>query len=92
MTRPGRAVMRSGLVVLAVVQTVVGTWMIFAPRTFYDGVLTVSDYPPYNGHLLSDLGALYLALAIPLTIGAVNLAQQTTVPTLAAYAVFAALP
>jgi hypothetical protein len=91
MTRPARLLLRSGLVLLAMLQTTLGIWMLLAPRAFYNDVPTVSDYPPYNEHLISDLGALYLALAIPLAIGAVTLARPTVVPALAAYAVFAAL-
>ncbi len=40
-----------------------GLWALLAPESFY---ATVASYPPYNRHLLHDLGALQLGLGAAL--------------------------
>jgi hypothetical protein len=44
----------SGLILIAL-----GLWAFFAPSSFFESVAT---YPPYNRHLLHDLGAFMLGL------------------------------
>jgi hypothetical protein len=60
--------------VLLVVAAAVGLWALVAPRPFYDDFPTssmhwVASDGPYNRHLVSDVGSLYLALAA-LTVAA----------------------
>ena len=60
--------------VLLVVAAVIGLWALLAPRSFYDDFPTSSMHwvatdGPYNRHLVSDVGSLYLALAA-LTVAA----------------------
>jgi hypothetical protein len=67
-------VVRIGLVVLCLPALVVGLWAGLAPRSFYDdfpgiGQVWVAPDGPFNEHLVRDVGALNLALAI-VTIGA----------------------
>jgi hypothetical protein len=67
-------VLRVGLVVLALPALVVGLWAGLTPRSFYDdfpgfGQVWVAPDGPFNEHLVRDVGALNLALAI-VTIGA----------------------
>lgn len=67
-------VVRIGLAVLAVPAVVLGLWAGLAPRGFYDdfpgfGRMWVAPDGPFNEHLVRDVGALNLALAI-VTIGA----------------------
>ncbi|MDQ6879051.1 MAG: hypothetical protein M3082_15460, partial [Candidatus Dormibacteraeota bacterium] len=45
---------------------IVGAWAFLAPRSFYD---TIATYPPYNQHLIHDLGAFQLGLAGALAAG-----------------------
>jgi hypothetical protein len=85
----GRGWLRGGLVLLTCVQTGIGTWMLLAPRSFYDTVPTVAMYPPYNQHLLNDLGALNLALALVLAVAAVSLSRPLTTTGLTAYLAYA---
>ena len=64
-----RAVIRFGLVYLAVTIGLVAVWILIAPREFYDDFPTgpaswVSALPPYNEHLERDFGAYGLALAV----------------------------
>jgi hypothetical protein len=58
----------------------VGLVAAFAPRTFYDDFPYVGHWvdrlPPYNEHLVTDVGALYLGLALVLAWAAVTLARQ----------------
>jgi hypothetical protein len=44
--------------------------------------------PPYNEHLIRDVGGLYLAFAILFTWAAVTLARALVVPLCAAWAAF----
>lgn len=64
-----RTVVRVGLAVLAVQAAMLGVWAGLAPRSFYDdfpgfGRHWVAIDGPYNEHLVRDVGALYLALAL----------------------------
>ncbi|PKW15223.1 hypothetical protein [Saccharopolyspora spinosa] len=43
-----RAALRSGLFFLTFVHVAVGSWTLFFPRSFYGGIPTVDDYPPFN--------------------------------------------
>jgi hypothetical protein len=42
-----------------------GLWAFFATRSFYDQIAT---FPPYNRHLIHDLGAFQLGLGATLLI------------------------
>lgn len=61
---------RAGVVVLAVLQGLAGLVQLFAPRTFYD-IRWVSLLPPYNEHLMRDVGALTLAYVLVLVAAAI---------------------
>lgn len=61
---------------LAISQAVVGVWALLAPSGFYRtfpaaGHPWVSLLPPYNEHLVRDVGALSLSLTVLLTAAAV---------------------
>ncbi len=63
--------------VLLLIALVIGLWALLAPRSFYDsfpggnGMHWVSADGPYNRHLVSDVGSMYLALAA-LTVAALG--------------------
>ncbi len=62
-----RRVIRAGLVILAIPAAEIGIWATLAPRSFYDdfpggGRAWVSADPPYNEHLVRDVGAFQLGL------------------------------
>ena len=94
---PGRVrplVLRVGLGFLAVSQGVIGAWALLAPETFYryfpgTAVGWVSLLPPYNEHLVRDVGALSLALTVLLGYAAVRPEPRTVQLALAAFAVYA---
>lgn len=62
---------RAGLIFLAVVQGAAGLVQLFAPATFYNDFPGVSLLPPYNEHLMRDVGALTLAYVLGLAAAAV---------------------
>lgn len=58
---------RVGLAIIAIGYLPVGLWATFAPKSFYDnfpglGHHWVSGDPPFNQHLVTDVGGLNLAL------------------------------
>jgi hypothetical protein len=68
MRAPGIA--RAALVVLALEALSIGLPASFAPRSFYDDYPFVANWvdllPPYNHHLVADVGGLYLGFAVVL--------------------------
>ena len=68
MRAPGIA--RAALVVLALEALSVGLPASFAPRGFYDDYPFLANWvdllPPYNQHLVTDVGGLYLGFAVVL--------------------------
>lgn len=45
-----------------------GIWAFAAPESFFDSIAT---YPPYNEHLIHDLGAFQIGLGVAALAGAV---------------------
>jgi hypothetical protein len=80
--------LRAGLAVLAVTAAIEGFWLYFAPRSFYDGVPTVSADPPFNEHLMTDIGGLSLAMAVVVGAAAVLMDRTLIRVALAAYLVY----
>src|SRR5215472_16379659 len=82
-----RAWLRAGLVLLTLIQAGVGAWQYFAPRSFYH-FPTVSADPPFNEHLMTDIGGLGLAMAVILGAAAVLMDRTLIRVALAAYLVY----
>jgi len=59
---------RAALGFLAAAAILIGVTAAFAPRTFYDDFPFVTHWvellPPYNEHLVTDVGGLYLGFAV----------------------------
>jgi hypothetical protein len=93
--RTTSVVVRAGLGILAVFQAIIGVWALFAPTSFYSsfplpGHPWVSLLPPYNEHLVRDVGELSLALTVVLAAAAVigqRLLSAVAVAAIAVYAV-----
>lgn len=88
-----RAGLRVGLAFLALTQWAIGAWQLLLPRSFYDngptpGSAWVALVPPYSEHLMRDVGALNLGLAVVLTVAAATLNPLMTRTALVAYLVF----
>ena len=89
-------VVRGGIAVLAVLNLWWGAWARFAPRHFFDvfpglGHHWAAAYPPYNEHLVTDLGSTFLTLAFLLTVAAVLNDRRVRWLVLAAVVIFNAL-
>jgi hypothetical protein len=84
-----RAWLRGGLLFLVVVETVVGVWQYFFTESFFTDFPTVALDPPYNQHLLSDVGGLTLAITAVVTYAAIHLEYRLVCGALIGYLVFA---
>jgi hypothetical protein len=85
---------RAGLGILATLQGVVGVWALLAPVSFYTsfpiaGHGWVALLPPYNEHLIRDVGEFSLALTVVLATAAVTGQRQLSVVAICALAVYA---
>jgi hypothetical protein len=80
--------LRAGLMLLAVSEAATGGWALVSPRGFYAHVPGVDLLPPYNEHLVTDVGGLSMAVAIMLAVGAVTLDRLLVRTTLASYLLF----
>jgi hypothetical protein len=88
--RSRTTLLRAGLVALALVELVLGTWTLVFPESFYRHVPTVDLTPPYSEHLFRDFGGATLGLALVLAAAAVWLELRWIVVALLAYLAFAA--
>jgi hypothetical protein len=80
--------MRGGLFTLAGLQTIVAFWQYVFPRSFYDNFPTVKLDPPFNEHLVSDVGGLGLAVTATLYFAAVVLDTKVAAAALLGYSVY----
>jgi hypothetical protein len=79
---------------LAICQALVGVWALLAPTGFYRhfpgaGHPWVSLLPPYNEHLVRDVGAMSLSLTVLLTAAAVVPTRSLIRIATIAYAAYA---
>ena len=89
-----RRVLRGGLAILAAAQAWVGVCALVAPRSFFDdfpafGRTWVALLPPYNDHLVRDVGAFSLALTFMLVSAMLTMDRMLVRVSLLALAVFA---
>lgn len=68
--------LRGGLLLLAASALLPGIWGTMWPRSFFDdfpgaGNAWVAAFPPYNEHLVRDVGAFYLGYGVLLLAAAV---------------------
>jgi hypothetical protein len=88
-------VLRPLLAALAVAAAVPGGWATLAPRSFYDDFPGIGHWvakaPPYNEHLVTDVGAFYIAFALLFAWAAWRPARALVVPVCSAFALFSAL-
>ena len=72
---------------LTLLQAVTGGWQYFAPLAFYH-LPTVDADPPFNEHLMTDVGGLGLALAVVLGAAALRMERSLVQAALAGYLVY----
>jgi hypothetical protein len=94
--RRASRLLRAGLVLLALAGAVPGLWALFAPESFFKdfpgaGFAWVELLPPYNEHLVRDVGAFYLGFAVLLFAAAVIMDGRLTRVAISAWLV-AAVP
>lgn len=87
---PGLA--RALLWLLALVAGETGSWATATPRGFYNhfpglGHHWVAQLPPYNEHLVRDVGAFYLAFAVLLAAAAIVLERRLVIVSMLAFLV-----
>lgn len=87
---------RAVLILLTASAANIGVWAAFAPSSFYAtwpgfGHAWVAMMPPYNEHLVRDVGDLYLGFTALLAWAALTLERRLTQVVLAAWLV-ASLP
>jgi hypothetical protein len=87
---------RLGLAGLAGVHLWWGLWAYAAPRHFFAafpglGHHWTAGYPPYNEHLVTDLGATFVTLGVLLAVPAVRYRRALARLALAATITFSAL-
>jgi hypothetical protein len=75
--------LRAGLLVLAATALLPGVWGTLWPRSFFDdfpgaGNAWVAAFPPYNEHLVRDVGAFYLGFGV-LLLGAAVVTRRRLV-------------
>ena len=84
---------RAALWILAAEAAVVAVPALLAPRYFYDsfpfGASWVEMLPPFNRHLVSDVGGFYLAFALLFAWAAVTLRRTLIVPLCSAWGIAA---
>jgi uncharacterized membrane protein YczE len=85
--------MRILLGALAAFQFFIGFWALFLPVSFYEafpygGTPWVALLPPYNEHLVRDVGAGTLALGVALVLAAWWLDRRVVVTALVAFLTF----
>jgi 4-carboxymuconolactone decarboxylase len=88
-----RGAIRFLLLALGVPQALIGLWALFGPRSFYD------DFPsgtegwvhvlgPFDEHLVTDIGALFVALGVVLAFAAFTLRRGAVIGAAAGWLVF----
>lgn len=89
------AVARAALWLTAASAAAVGVLAAFAPRAFYDDFPFAGHWvdrlPPYNEHLTTDVGGLYLGFALVLAWAAATLQRQLVQAACAGWILFSVL-
>lgn len=87
MRRPELA--RAALLLLCGYCLFIGFVAVAAPHTFYDDFPFLAHWvdklPPYNGHLITDVGGLYIGFAVVLGLAAWRLEAGLTIAACAGF-------
>jgi 4-carboxymuconolactone decarboxylase len=88
-----RGAIRFLLFALGIPQALIGFWALFAPNSFYDDFPAGTDgwvnvLGPFDEHLVTDVGALFVALGFLLAFAAVSLRRGTVVAAAIAWSIF----
>lgn len=95
MTARAPGIARAALVVLTLTALSIGLPASFAPRSFYDDYPFFASWvdllPPYNEHLVTDVGGLYLGFAVVLGWAAWTLGRELVRAACAGWALMSLL-
>jgi hypothetical protein len=88
--------LRIGLALLAAFHLLFGVPAVVAPQWYFDnfpgaGHRWTAAYPPYNEHLMTDVGATFTTLGVILAVAAVMMDRRVTNVVLIGLLVFSAL-
>jgi hypothetical protein len=88
--------MRALLAALSLSAAYPGLWATLAPSSFYDyfpgaGHHWTAALPEYSPHLISDVGAFYVAFALLFAWAAIRPSRELVVPLGVVFGVFSAL-
>jgi hypothetical protein len=91
-----KAIVRSALALLGLLHLSWGVPAVLAPRWFFDhfpgfGHAWTAAYPPYNAHLMTDVGAAFATLGVLLLLAAALADRKVTAVVLAGVLVFSAV-
>jgi len=89
-----RGAIRFLLFALGIPQALIGFWALLAPSSFYDDFPAGTDgwvnvLGPFDEHLVTDVGALFVALGFLLCFAAVSLRRGTVLAAAIAWLIFA---
>lgn len=89
-----RGAIRYLLLALSIPQALIGLWALLAPRSFYDDFPAGTDgwvnvLGPFDEHLVSDVGALFVGLAFLLVFAAATLRRGTVLAAAVTWLIFA---
>lgn len=89
-----RGATRFLLLALGIPQALIGLWALFAPHSFYDDFPAgtdgwVNQLGPFDEHLVTDVGSLFVALGVLLVLAAISLRRHFVTASAIAWLLFA---
>lgn len=88
-----RGYVRGLLVALGLPQALIGLWALLAPHSFYDDFPVghdgwVSALGPFDEHLVTDVGSLFVALGVLLMLAAASLRRSAVIGAAVAWLIY----
>lgn len=89
-----RGAIRFLALALGIPQALIGLWALFAPRSFYDDFPAGTDgwvhqLGPFDEHLVTDVGALFVALGVLMIVAGVSLRRRLVTAATVAWLIYA---
>ena len=91
-----KVLVRAGLILLGLLHLSWGVPAVLAPRWFFDtfpgfGLAWTAAYPPYNAHLMTDVGAAFTTIGVLLLLAAWLDDRRVTTVVLVGVLIFSTL-
>jgi hypothetical protein len=91
-----KVLVRAGLILLGLLHLSWGVPAVLAPRWFFDtfpgfGLAWTAAYPPYNAHLMTDVGAAFTTIGVLLLLAAWLDDRRVTAVVLVGVLIFSTL-